>query len=114
MGATVVGFLAGGMETRLTPSSGGGDIAIVRGGANQNNGQFYAPASFTVKAGMTVRWVNHDGTTHTATSKETNIFDSGKIPAGGSFSFTFSQPGTYQYYCTLHPWMTGTVVVTAG
>lgn len=106
MGGLVVGLLA--------TSGGGGDVTIVQGAGNQNNGQFYTPQSLTVKVGTTVKWVNHDGTTHTVTSKGSNAFDSGYIPAGGSFGFKFSQPGSYQYYCTLHPWMTGTIVVTSG
>jgi len=70
--------------------------------------------AFTVKAGTTVTWINHDGVVHTITSKSSNLFDSGNIPTGGSFTYTFTQPGTHNYYCTVHPWMTGTIVVTSG
>jgi plastocyanin len=113
-GALVIGFIAAGTENRLVASSVGGDITIVTGAGNQNNGQFYSPASFTVKAGTTVTWVNKDGIDHTVTSKASSLFDSGNMPTGGTFRYTFSQPGTYTYYCTLHPWMTGIVVVTSG
>ena len=114
IGGAVVGSIAAGTETRLLSSSKGGDITIVQGAGSQNNAQFYSPSSFTVKVGTSVTWVNHDGTTHTATSKGSSLFDSGNIPTGGSFSYTFTQAGTYQYYCTIHPWMTGTIVVTSG
>ena len=113
-GALVVGFAAAATENRLIASSSGGDITIVTGAGNQNNGQSFSPASFTVKAGTTVTWVNKDGTEHTVTSKGSSLFDSGNVPTGGTFSYTFRQPGTYTYYCTLHPWMTGTIVVTPG
>ncbi|MDA4126610.1 MAG: cupredoxin family copper-binding protein [Thaumarchaeota archaeon] len=113
IGGAVVGSIAASTETRLLSSSGGGDITIVQGAGSQNNPQFYSPSSFTVKAGTTVTWVNHDGTAHTVTSKGSSLFDSGNILTGGSFSYTFTHAGTYQYYCTIHPWMTGMVVVTA-
>src|SRR5215471_12970993 len=113
IGGAAVGFVAAGVETRLLTSSGGGDITIVQGAGNQGNtAGYYSPANFTVKIGTTVTWVNHDGTTHTVTTKGSNLFDSGNIPTGGSFSYQFTQAGTYEYYCTIHPWMTGTIVVT--
>ncbi len=90
-----------------------GDITIVQGVASPKNAQFYVPASYTVKAGTTVTWVNKDGAAHTITSVGSNLFDSGNVDAGGIYKFTFTQPGTYQYYCTLHPWMKGTIIVTA-
>jgi len=113
-GALTVGSIAGQTESRLISSSAGGDITIVQGAGSQNNGQFYTPASFTVKAGTTVTWVNKDGTVHTVTSQGNSLFDSGNVPTGGVFKFTFAQAGTYQYYCTIHPWMKGTIVVTSG
>jgi plastocyanin len=113
IGGAVIGTLAAGTESRLLASSGGGDITIVQGASNANNPQFYSPSPFTVKVGTTVTWVNKDGTTHTVTSQGSNLFDSGNVPPGGTFKFTFTQAGTYQYYCTIHPFMKGTVVVTS-
>lgn len=113
-GGIAIGLVAAGTEARLLGSAGGGDITIVQGAGNQDNAQFYSPSTFTVKAGATVTWVNLDGTTHTVTTKGSSLFDSGNVPTGGTFSHTFSQPGTYDYYCAIHPWMTGTVVVTSG
>ncbi|HVG00872.1 MAG TPA: S8 family serine peptidase, partial [Chloroflexia bacterium] len=68
-----------------------------------------APASITIPAGSTVRWTSQ-GYTHTSTS-DTGLWDSGNIPPGGSFSYTFNAPGTYTYQCKLHPNMAGTVNV---
>ena len=76
---------------------------------------FY-PASMTVKAGTTVTWVNMDLVAHTVTSGSeeapTNLFDSHELGHMGSFSYTFDTPGTYSYYCDIHPAMVGSVTVT--
>jgi len=61
----------------------------------------------------TVTWVNNDNAAHTVTSKD-GSFGSGNIGSGGSFTYTFTTPGTYRYYCAYHSWMVGTVVVKAG
>lgn len=66
LGGLIVGVLAGAAMSSLYSSSGtGADIVIVQGAANSNNGQFFVPASFTVHAGATVTWVNHDAMPHT-------------------------------------------------
>ncbi|MDA4129748.1 MAG: cupredoxin family copper-binding protein [Thaumarchaeota archaeon] len=113
IGGITIGLVAAGTESRLLAASGGSNITIVQGAGNQNNGQFFAPSTYTVKVGAMVTWANHDGTAHTVTSKGSSLFDSGNIVTGGTFSYTFTQPGSYDYYCTIHPWMTGTIVVTA-
>jgi plastocyanin len=112
VGGIVVGFVAADTERRLLGTSTA-DITIVPGAGSQTNPQFFSPANFTVKAGSTVTWVNHDGSSHTVTSQGSTLFDSGDVPTGGTFSYKFTQPGTYKYYCTIHPWMTGTIVVTS-
>jgi plastocyanin len=66
-----------------------------------------------VKVGETVTWVNDDTVAHTATSQGGALFDSGNLPTGGTFRFTFTKAGTYHYFCTIHPWMKGVVVVAA-
>ncbi len=71
----------------------------------------FSPSFITVPGGMEVVWENQDGTTHTVTSKD-DVFDSGNIADGESFSYTFDQKGTYEYYCTIHPSMEGEVEVT--
>jgi plastocyanin len=70
----------------------------------------FAPTSTTVKAGATVIWLNSDQEPHTVVSVD-GLFRSGAIDTGESFSFKFEKPGTYQYLCTIHPHMVGTVVV---
>jgi amicyanin len=71
---------------------------------------FSAP-TVTVKAGTTVTWINHDDDTHTVTST-VNTFRSPGLDTDETFSYTFTTPGTYEYYCSLHPLMTGKVIVT--
>jgi len=73
----------------------------------------FAPQQITVKAGMTVIWTNRDDIPHTVTSK-TMVFRSNALDTGDKFSFTFTTPGSYPYFCSLHPHMTGTIVVEAG
>ncbi len=72
----------------------------------------FNPQQVTVKAGDTVTWVNHDDIPHTVTSK-TFIFKSQAMDTDEKFSFTFATPGSFLYFCSLHPHMTGTIVVEA-
>jgi plastocyanin len=76
---------------------------------------FY-PASLTVTKGTTVTWMNMDLVQHTVTAgteqAPTNLFDSHELNHMQSFSYTFSTPGTYTYYCDVHPNMIGVVIVT--
>jgi plastocyanin len=59
-----------------------------------------------------VKWTNNDAIAHTVTSN-TGAFDSGNMAAGATYSYTFSTAGTYNYHCTYHSGMTGTVMVNA-
>jgi plastocyanin len=70
----------------------------------------YVPNPATVSVGATVAWVNNDIDSHTSTST-TNVWGSPNIPPGGSFSFTFQSPGSFDYVCLIHPNMAGTIVV---
>ena len=72
----------------------------------------FNPQQITVKAGTTVNWTNHDDIPHTATSS-TQAFKSKVLDTDEKFSFTFTTPGTFKYFCALHPHMTGTIVVEA-
>ena len=65
----------------------------------------------TVKAGTTVTWSNHDDIPHTVVSIQK--FRSKALDTEDSFSFTFTTPGEYNYFCSLHPHMTATIVVEA-
>jgi plastocyanin len=72
---------------------------------------FY-PQRITVKAGTTVTWVNEDDVPHTVASSS-KLFKSKALDTKDKFSFTFTTPGTYEYFCSLHPHMTGAIVVEA-
>lgn len=72
----------------------------------------YNPQQITVKVGTTITWVNHDDIPHTVTSSH-QAFKSQVIDTDEKFIFTFSTPGTFQYFCALHPHMTGSIVVEA-
>lgn len=70
----------------------------------------FGPERVVVRKGATVTWNFQGGMPHTVTAVD-GSFDSGRLSAGGQFSHTFDQPGTFAYYCTLHPSMRGEVVV---
>jgi len=72
----------------------------------------FEPGRLTVKAGTTVTWTNRDDIPHTVAAKE-RLFKSKVMDTDESYSFTFSTPGEYTYFCSLHPHMTGTIVVEA-
>jgi plastocyanin len=70
----------------------------------------FKPATLTVKVGVKVTWVNRDDVPHTANDTE-NRFKSGTLDTDGEFSYSFTKPGTYNYFCALHPKMTGQIIV---
>lgn len=74
----------------------------------------FSPANITVKKGTKVTWTNKDDVMHTATTEGSNPeqFDSGNLGKNDSFSFTFNTVGTYNYLCTPHPFMKGTITLT--
>lgn len=72
----------------------------------------FAPAALEVRAGATVTWVNHDDIPHTVVSTDKDkSFKSKTLDTDEKFSFVFAKPGRYPYFCSLHPKMTGEVVV---
>jgi plastocyanin len=72
----------------------------------------FTPRELSVSVGDTVTWVNHDDVPHTASSSDDPAaFDSKALDTDDKYSFTFAKPGTYKYYCKVHPHMTGSVVV---
>ena len=117
IGGASIGILASGVITTIGGKSNPkADVTIVLGAANSGNAQPFMPATFPVKVGMSVTWVNKDTVTHTVTSTSVpsgaKEFDSGSLPYLSKFTVTFTTPGTYQYYCSLHPFMKGEIVVT--
>jgi amicyanin len=74
-------------------------------------GMQFQPATIRVKAGEEVTWKNTAAMPHTVTGREDGKLSSARLGQGAIFSHTFEQPGTYTYYCALHPSMIGTVIV---
>jgi plastocyanin len=96
-----------------------GTVSIPAGssvpGCDQTN-QCFIPADITIGVGETVTWSNDDTAAHTVTSGTPDggpdgIFDSSLFMAGNTFSHTFDKTGQFNYFCMVHPWMTGTVQV---
>jgi plastocyanin len=97
---------------------GEGDQPTAEGEAQVEVDSFtFEPGRLTVAAQATVTWTNLDGTAHTVTAGEpeepTGLFDEPLEAAGGTAGFTFDEEGTYPYHCSVHPSMTGEVVVEA-
>ena len=110
--------MSGNMTGNATGGSAGDSITISPGSSVPNNGKFFVPATLTVSTGTTVTWTNGDSTLHTVTSGSAESgnsgteFDSSYLAAGKTFQHQFGTAGTFDYYCTLHPWMKGEVVVS--
>jgi amicyanin len=72
----------------------------------------FGPAELKVSSGTTVTWINRDDIPHTVVSTpDPKVFKSKVLDTDEKFSFTFSKPGTYPYFCSIHPKMTGKVIV---
>jgi plastocyanin len=73
----------------------------------------YSPGTRSVAPGTWVTWSNAGLDAHSVTATD-GAFDSGELDPSQGFSWYFDQPGTFAYVCTLHPWMTGTIIVAEG
>jgi plastocyanin len=71
----------------------------------------FGPMTLTVAAGTTVTWINDDDVPHTVLSDDKTTFRSKALDTGDKFSYTFAKPGTYPYFCSVHPKMMAEVVV---
>jgi plastocyanin len=110
LAAAITIIAAAALVLTLAP---GPDRASAQDSASVDIADFtFGPNSVTITAGGTVTWTNSDSAPHTATG-DGGSFDTGTMDPGGSASITFDTPGTYTYYCSIHPNMTGTVVVVA-
>jgi plastocyanin len=91
-----------------TTSAGGGNTVVIKNFA-------FDPSQLTVKTGTVVKWTNQDGAPHTIVSDTGSpaAFSSDSLSSGASYTFTFTQPGTYTYHCSIHPSMKGTIMVTS-
>jgi plastocyanin len=101
-----------------SPSPATTSVEIPKGaGTGPSAAPGYAPDKVTVVIGVnnTVTWTNDDTVAHTVTSVSGNgTVSSGNLVPGGTYTFTFSSPGTYDYYCEYHSWMSATVIVKSG
>ncbi|WP_084658987.1 cupredoxin domain-containing protein [Thermogemmatispora onikobensis] len=79
----------------------------------QNERYQFSPQTLTIKKGTRVEWVNKSDAPHTVTSNTGAFSDSGTIGEGATFTLLFSTAGTYQYHCSIHTYMTATIIVTA-
>jgi plastocyanin len=107
MGAVVGSVLAGGVlfARAQTPAAAAAAVGI--------DNFTFNPQTVTVKAGTTVTWTNKDDIPHGIAVTNNAFKRSQALDTDDSFSFTFTTPGTYQYFCYIHPHMTGTIVVEA-
>ena len=98
-------------------TTGGNSVSVsMPDGVGTSQGLNYVPASVTVAKGGSVVWKNNDPVPHTVTSTSVpsgaSSFDSGNMNPNATYTATFTVIGTYNYVCSYHPWMHGTVVVT--
>jgi plastocyanin len=70
----------------------------------------FTPKELTVAVGTTVKWVNHDDIPHTLVNKD-KVFRSQALDTDDSYSYTFTSAGTFDYFCGLHPYMVGKIIV---
>lgn len=108
----VAGWVAGSRTHLLAAAAG---TATVNAPANapvevKIDNYSFMPADITVSAGTTITWVNHDDVPHTVRNNDGTI-KSKALDTDEKFSMTFDKPGTYEYFCSIHPKMTAKVVV---
>ena len=93
------------------PVSDGTTSAEVVSGPHVTISNFtFSPKTLTVTVGMTVTWINQDDTPHRVASVD-KVFASDALDTGDQFTHRFTAPGTYRYYCSIHPKMTATIIV---
>ena len=105
IGAAVGSVLAGGVLFAGAQTAAAAGVGI--------DNFTFNPATVTVKAGTTVTWTNKDDIPHGIAATNNTFKRSQALDTDDSFSFTFTTPSTYQYFCYIHPHMTGTIVVEA-
>jgi plastocyanin len=114
--ALAVGLISLSIDSTAIFAQTGTSVSIVPGSSAPNNPKFYDPSPVNVAVGTNVTWTNNDATLHTAVSGTPDSgpsgeFDSSYLAKGKTFSHKFDTAGTFDYYCTLHPFMIGQVVV---
>jgi plastocyanin len=118
VGAIVLMFVVGFIGIEFSTTSGGGSdesagpTSVDDLGVTIDIHDFaYHPSNVSVPRGAQVTWLNDDNPDHTATEKNHAAWDTQIIHSGEPFTIEFDSPGTYQYYCTIHPYMVGTLTV---
>ncbi len=110
----ILACMTAGCNSSPAPASPAATPASSVGGSTITIRNFaFDPSALTVKTGTTVTWVNNDSPPHAIASDAGSpaAFSSDSLSTGASYQFTFSQPGTYTYHCSIHPSMKGTVIV---
>ncbi|MEP6576412.1 MAG: plastocyanin/azurin family copper-binding protein [Nitrososphaerota archaeon] len=103
--------------TQTNSANAGASMTISQGSGNPNNDKNFEPKELTISKGVTVTWTNNDYTYHTVISgfpedpNSGSEFDSSYIASGKIFQHIFNSVGPFDYYCALHPFMIGKVVV---
>jgi plastocyanin len=108
--ATLVTAFALAQGAKPSLASSPGDKPANAGEIKIDNFSF-GPATITVPTGTTITWTNNDDVPHVVTSDDNKMFKSKALDTNDHFSFTFTKPGTYNYYCAIHPKMTAKIVV---
>jgi plastocyanin len=118
LGAIVVMIVVGFIGIQFsTTSDGSGDESALPTSINDSQvtidiqGYAYHPGNLSVPRGAKVTWLNDDNVVHTATEKGSAAWDTQIIHNGESKTIEFDSPGTFRYYCTIHPYMVGTLTV---
>jgi plastocyanin len=116
--ALAVGLISLSIHSTAIFAQTGTSISIVPGASAPNNPKFYDPSPANVAVGTTVTWTNQDSTLHTVYSGSPDdsansgkLFQSTYMAKGQTFQHTFDTAGTFNYYCTLHPFMMGQIIV---
>jgi plastocyanin len=110
----ILASMTAGCSSYQTPSAPAAPPVLTSGENSITIKNFaFDPTLMTVKTGTVVMWVNQDGATHTIVSDtgSPTTFSSDSLSTGASYKFTFTQPGTYTYHCSIHPSMKGTIIV---
>jgi plastocyanin len=115
----LVSITAAALAAGCGGGGGGGAASVPSGGASSGTASSisirdfkFSPDTISVRSGARVRVTNNDSAPHTATADDGHSFDSGTVQRGESASIQAPAAGSYAYHCTIHPFMTGTLVVT--
>ena len=119
--SSLFGMACVGISSQFALAQGattGAAVSMAKGSQSADNPEFYVPTDTAVKAGETVTWKNDDTAVHTSTSGKDATpdgkFDTSLVSPGQSSKPIAmpNEPGEYTYFCTLHPWMIGTIMVS--